>query len=33
MEYVKKKDAAKEIDTDVRVMLSQCKEPMTEDHC
>lgn len=33
MEYVKKKDTAMEIDTDVRVMLSQSKEPATEDHC
>lgn len=33
MEYVKKKDAAMEINTDVRVMLSQSKEPVTEDHC
>ena len=33
MEYVKKMDAAMEIDTDVRVMLSQSKEPVIEDHC
>lgn len=32
-EYKKKKDAAMEIDMDVRVMQSQSKEPVTEDHC
>lgn len=33
MEFVKKMDAAMEIDTDVRVMLSPSKEPVIEDHC